>query len=101
MARAGEDAVRRVSRRSTAWWRTRTSSGRTRAEAVAELVGTIATLAHDVEGAGRHGTPPEPPREDVLADQLAVVTYDLALVATDGAADTALAAYAKAMAEID
>lgn len=101
MARAGEQAVRRVSRRSTGWWRTRTPRGRTRAEAVTELVRTIADTAHAIEGTTMHGTPPAPPREDVLADQLAVVTYDLVLVATDEAADHALAAYAATMAEVD
>jgi hypothetical protein len=101
VARAGEDAVRRVSRRPAGWWQTRTARGRTRAEAVAALVETIANTAHDVEGTHAHGTPPPPPREDVLADQLAVVTYDLTLVATDEAADDAVRAYDATMAEVD
>lgn len=101
MARSGEQAVRRVSRRSTGWWRGTTARGRTRAAAVAELVEAIANAAHDAEGTHARGTPPAPPREDVLADQLAVVTYDLVLVATDEAAERALAAYEAAMAEVD
>jgi hypothetical protein len=101
VARAGADAVRRVSRRSTGWWRATTARGRTRADAVTELIQALANAAHDVEGTHAHGTPPKPPREDVLADQLAVVTYDLVLVATDETAVAALAAYEATMAEVD
>lgn len=86
MDKAGADAVRRVSRRSTAWWRTATPHGRTRAAAVRDLVATIARLTRDVEGAGPATPPPAPRREDVLADQLAVVTYDL-LAALDARPD--------------
>ena len=101
VAEAGADAVRRVSRRSTAWWRTPTAQGRTRAAAVADLVATLARATEEIEGTGDHGPPPHPPRDDVLADQLAVVTYDLALVVTPDAADRLLGTYARVVDEVD
>jgi hypothetical protein len=81
---ASRSAVSRVSRRSTGWWRTPTERQRTRADAVAGLVATIAAYEQAVEiGAGpapeTFRRPPPPARPDVLADQLAVVTYDLGL----------------------
>ena len=105
MDEAGADAVRRVSRRSTAWWRTTTANGRTRAGAVQDLVATIARLTRGVEGAGPAAPPPAPRREDVLTDQLAVVTYDL-LIALDATPDeetarAAVAAYNDVTNEVD
>ena len=92
-----------IARRSTAWWRTATPSGRTRADAVLALVHEVVRLTQRLTGED-HGLPRRPPREDVLVDQLAVVTYDLveALDATrdSAAAEQATAAYAATRAEV-
>jgi hypothetical protein len=77
LAGAVEAAVRRVRRRSAGWWRGTTPDGaRTRAEAVGALVDRLARAEQRLTG-GHHGTPPRPRRDDVLADQLAVVANDL------------------------
>lgn len=86
-----DDARRRLGRRSRGWWRTATGRGRTRAEAVHALVGTIAALTARIEGED-HGSPPMPEREDVLVDQFAVVAYDLLLAGGDAAAVEAIRA---------
>jgi hypothetical protein len=71
------DAVRRARRRSPGWWRGDTHDGtRTRADAVGALVDALAAAGQRLTGE-HHGTPPRPRRDDVLADQLAVVAYDL------------------------
>lgn len=76
---AAADAVRRVRTRSAGWWRTPSARpGRTRAEVVAHLAGEVARLGLALEGEPPRPLPP-PVREAVLADQLAVVTYDLVL----------------------
>jgi hypothetical protein len=66
-------ARRRLLRRSTAWWRAEARSGRRRADVVAELVAGLA--GSDPASGGR--TPPRPKTEQLLADQLAVVAYDV------------------------
>ena len=78
VAEAGRDVVRRVSRRSPGWWRAGTTRGRTRAEAVAALVRDLAAYGARAEGTEPR-TPPPAKRDDVLADQLAVMVYDLEL----------------------
>lgn len=81
---AAGEALRRVARRSVAWWRTTTDAGRTRADAVGELVATLAAYEQAVElGAAptpeRYRSPGPAVRPDVLVDQLAVMAYDLGL----------------------
>ena len=94
VAEAGRDVVRRVSRRSPGWWRAATPRGRTRAAAVAALVRDLAAYGARAEGAAPR-TPPPAARDDVLADQLAVMVYDLELALTTRP-DGALAARAVA-----
>jgi hypothetical protein len=96
------DAVKRVRRRSAGWWRDDARDaglGRTRADAVAGLVGRLATAGQALEGRVLpHRTPPRPLRDPVLADQLVVVGRDL--VDALGAAGDAGAA-ASALADVE
>jgi hypothetical protein len=101
---AARETLRRVAHRSVRWWRGETGRGRTRADAVHDLVATVATITARLEG-DDHGVPRRPPREDVLADQLAVLTADL-VAALDAAQDQEAAteatlAYERTAAEVD
>jgi hypothetical protein len=104
---AGADAVRRARRRSAGWWRGASACpGWTRADTVAHLVGEVATYGQRLEGVD-HGRPARPVRDDVLADQLAVVTYDLLAALRDAGpgaepvAATALAEYVVHAHDVD
>lgn len=70
-----------------------------------DLVATVAGLTRSIEGEGPATPPPAPPRESVLTDQLAVVTYDLQLALDttpdQAAADAAIAAYRQTADEVD
>lgn len=91
---AATSAVRVVRNRSAGWWRTPSErTGWTRADAIAHLVAETARAGLALEGEPNRAVPP-PLREAVLADQLAVVTYDLVLALRakpdEGTAATAL-----------
>jgi hypothetical protein len=95
---ASADVIRRARRRSAGWWRGDSArAGWTRAETIAHLVGEVAAYGQRLEGVD-HGTPPRPARDDVLADQLAVVTYDLVAALRDAGPGAELTA-ATALAE--
>lgn len=81
---ASKDAVNRVRRRSTLWWRAASAcEGWTRADVVEHLVAGYAAAAERIERgaapppAGGYRGPARPAREAVLADQLAVTARDL------------------------
>jgi hypothetical protein len=77
------EAVRRVRRRSPAWWRDPVAPGTSRADRVAALVARLAVLGQEAEGREPpYPVPARPAREAALADQLAVVGRDLVAAVT-------------------
>jgi hypothetical protein len=95
LADAVEDAVRRLRRRSPAWWRG------ARADRVAALVASLAEASRQAAGLPPCPPPLRPDRDEVLADQVAVVGRDLAAAANPETAAAALDDLARCLADVD
>ena len=94
-----EQARRRLQRRSNGWWRDEVAPGVTRADRVHTLIAALARL----DPTGR-GAPPRPPRDATLADQLAIVAYDVRVAAGEGHdvdVETVLEELARGLRDVD
>ena len=88
----------RLQRRSPGWWRDEVAPGVTRADRVAALIGVLAGLDPTNED---RGAPPRPPRDQTLADQLAVVVHDLVREAGEDAHRAAAEEIATGLRDVD